>query len=122
MADASISLGYISIHETVNALYGNETHVYDSKEHPRQKAVAIVKRLRYATDASGRKKQVTVFSLYRHTKRKTYVAVSVQLILKSSVLFLALQTKVTTPTVSISMLRRKLTRTIRSILKCHTQI
>ncbi|ENP8453965.1 anaerobic ribonucleoside-triphosphate reductase [Photobacterium damselae] len=47
---ASISLGYIGIHETVNALYGNETHVYDNEE-LRQKAVAIVQRLRDATDA-----------------------------------------------------------------------
>ncbi len=59
---ASISLGYIGIHETVNALYGNETHVYDSEE-LRQKAVAIVKRLRDATDA-WKKETGYGFSLY----------------------------------------------------------
>ncbi|NDV14317.1 anaerobic ribonucleoside-triphosphate reductase [Crenobacter caeni] len=47
---ASISLGYIGLHETVNALYGATGHVYDS-EALRAKAVAIVKRLREATDA-----------------------------------------------------------------------
>ncbi len=47
---ASISLGYIGLHETVNALYGAATHLYDS-EALRAKAVAIVERLRAATDA-----------------------------------------------------------------------
>lgn len=46
---ASISLGYIGLHETINALFGSETHVYDS-EKLREKAVAIVNRLRQATD------------------------------------------------------------------------
>lgn len=46
---ASISLGYIGIHETMNALYGAERHVYDSDE-LRQKAIAIVQHLRAATD------------------------------------------------------------------------
>ncbi|WP_423788134.1 anaerobic ribonucleoside-triphosphate reductase [Klebsiella variicola] len=40
---ASISLGYIGIHETINALYGNQ-HMYDS-EALREKGVAIVQRL-----------------------------------------------------------------------------
>ncbi|TIC79694.1 anaerobic ribonucleoside-triphosphate reductase [Crenobacter intestini] len=47
---ASISLGYIGLHETVNALYGAATHLYDS-EALRAKAIAIVERLRAATDA-----------------------------------------------------------------------
>ncbi|WP_434361858.1 anaerobic ribonucleoside-triphosphate reductase [Parasalinivibrio latis] len=47
---ASVSLGYIGIHETINALYGNGTHVYDD-EALRQKAIAIVQHLRNATDA-----------------------------------------------------------------------
>ncbi|WP_087021649.1 anaerobic ribonucleoside-triphosphate reductase [Thaumasiovibrio subtropicus] len=47
---ASISLGYIGLHETINALYGDQTHMYDS-EALRQKGVAIVQRLRDATDA-----------------------------------------------------------------------
>ncbi len=46
---ASISLGYIGIHETVNALFGNQTHVFDN-EQLREKAVAIVARLKAATD------------------------------------------------------------------------
>ncbi|MGR5065135.1 anaerobic ribonucleoside-triphosphate reductase [Photobacterium sp. DNB22_13_2] len=46
---ASISLGYIGIHETINALYGNDTHVYDS-DALRDKAIAIVKRLKDATE------------------------------------------------------------------------
>ncbi|OAN13012.1 anaerobic ribonucleoside triphosphate reductase [Photobacterium jeanii] len=46
---ASISLGYIGIHETINALYGTETHVYDSEE-LRNKALAIVQRLKDATE------------------------------------------------------------------------
>ncbi|ACO75242.1 anaerobic ribonucleoside-triphosphate reductase [Laribacter hongkongensis] len=46
---ASISLGYIGLHETVNALYGNAVHVFDS-DALRDKAIAIVSRLRAATD------------------------------------------------------------------------
>ncbi|SQA99266.1 Anaerobic ribonucleoside-triphosphate reductase [Cedecea neteri] len=58
---ASISLGYIGIHETVNALFGNQ-HVYDS-EALREKAVAIVARLREATD-SWKEETGYGFSLY----------------------------------------------------------
>ena len=46
---ASISLGYIGVHETINALFGNRTHVFDDA-YLRDKAVAIVARLRAATD------------------------------------------------------------------------
>lgn len=46
---ASISLGYIGVHETINALFGNQTHVFDN-EQLREKAVAIVARLKAATD------------------------------------------------------------------------
>lgn len=46
---ASISLGYIGLHETINALFGHQTHVFDS-EVLRTKAVAIVARLKAATD------------------------------------------------------------------------
>ena len=46
---ASISLGYIGLHETINALYGTDTHVFDS-ETLRQKAVTIVEKLRSAAD------------------------------------------------------------------------
>ena len=45
---ASISLGYIGIHETINALFGNK-HMYDSAA-LREKGVAIVQRLREAVD------------------------------------------------------------------------
>ncbi len=47
---ASISLGYIGLHETINALYGTDEHVYDS-EALREKGIEIVRRLRAATDA-----------------------------------------------------------------------
>lgn len=47
---ASISLGYIGIHETINALFGNRVHLFDD-ERLRAKAVAIVSRLKAATDA-----------------------------------------------------------------------
>ena len=46
---ASISLGYIGLHETINALTGNRQHLFDSPE-LQQKAQAIVRRLREATD------------------------------------------------------------------------
>ncbi|HAT8556196.1 TPA: anaerobic ribonucleoside-triphosphate reductase [Vibrio vulnificus] len=47
---SSISLGYIGIHETINALYGNQTHVYDDNE-LREKALNIVKRMKKAVEA-----------------------------------------------------------------------
>jgi len=46
---ASVSLGYIGVHETINALYGTQTHVYDSPK-LREKAQAIVQHLRNAAD------------------------------------------------------------------------
>lgn len=45
---ASISLGYIGLHETINALYADR-HLYDSPL-LREKALAIVSRLRDATE------------------------------------------------------------------------
>ncbi|MGL4979277.1 MAG: anaerobic ribonucleoside-triphosphate reductase, partial [Plesiomonas sp.] len=59
---ASISLGYIGLHETVNALYGTQTHVDDSAE-LREKAIAIVQCLRDATDA-WKEESGYGFSLY----------------------------------------------------------
>lgn len=59
---ASISLGYIGIHETINALFGNEKHLFDD-EFLREKAVAIVQRLRNATEA-WKKETGYGFSLY----------------------------------------------------------
>ena len=46
---ASISLGYIGVHETINALFGTDAHLFDS-EVLRQKAIAIIARLKAATD------------------------------------------------------------------------
>ncbi|OXX46174.1 anaerobic ribonucleoside-triphosphate reductase [Vibrio sp. V17_P4S1T151] len=46
---ASISMGYIGIHEAINALYGQDEHIYDS-EFLREKGIAIVKRLKEAVD------------------------------------------------------------------------
>lgn len=46
---ASISLGYIGIHETVNALFGHQTHVYDDSE-LREKALNIIKHLKQAVN------------------------------------------------------------------------
>ena len=59
---ASISLGYIGIHETMNALFGNQTHVFDDAT-LRAKAVAIVARLQQATD-SWKEETGYGFSLY----------------------------------------------------------
>ena len=46
---ASISLGYIGVHEAVNALYGTDTHVFDSEE-LRKKALNMVKALKDSVD------------------------------------------------------------------------
>ncbi|MEM6161641.1 anaerobic ribonucleoside-triphosphate reductase [Erwinia sp. P6884] len=59
---ASISLGYIGLHETINALCGGETHLYDDVA-LRDKAVAIVTRLREAVD-SWKEETGYGFSLY----------------------------------------------------------
>lgn len=59
---ASISLGYIGLHETINALYGTQTHVYDS-ELLRGKALAIIEHLKAAT-VQWREETGYAFSLY----------------------------------------------------------
>ncbi|OEE43697.1 anaerobic ribonucleoside-triphosphate reductase [Enterovibrio norvegicus] len=46
---SSISMGYIGLHETMNALYGIEQHVYDSPA-LREKAIAIIQHMKAATD------------------------------------------------------------------------
>lgn len=46
---ASISLGFIGVHEAINALYGNSEHIYDNQD-LRDKGVDIVRHLREATD------------------------------------------------------------------------
>lgn len=59
---ASISLGYIGVHEMINALYGHNGHVFDS-ETLRDKAVEVV---RYLAETTQRWKEETGygFSLY----------------------------------------------------------
>lgn len=59
---ASVSLGYIGIHETIKALYGADKHIFDDVE-LREKGIKIVKALH---DATEKWKQETGygFSLY----------------------------------------------------------
>ncbi|WP_354624720.1 anaerobic ribonucleoside-triphosphate reductase [Psychromonas sp. MME2] len=45
---ASISLGYIGLHETINALYGTDDHLFDNTE-KQQKALAVISYLKEAT-------------------------------------------------------------------------
>lgn len=59
---ASISLGYIGVHETINALYGHQQHVFDN-DGLRDKAQAIVRRLRQAVD-EWKAETGYAFSLY----------------------------------------------------------
>ncbi|WP_392552837.1 anaerobic ribonucleoside-triphosphate reductase [Orbus wheelerorum] len=59
---ASISLGYIGIHETLNALFSNKEHPFDN-ETLRQKGVQIVARLRQAVE-QWKKETGYGFSLY----------------------------------------------------------
>ncbi|MDX1302184.1 anaerobic ribonucleoside-triphosphate reductase [Photobacterium sp.] len=60
---ASISMGYIGIHETINALYADKgEHIYDSEE-LREKGIAIVKRLKDAVD-SWKRETGWGYSLY----------------------------------------------------------
>lgn len=59
---ASISLGYIGLHETVQALYGSTEHIYDDQT-LRQKALNIVQTLRAATEQWKRESGYG-FSLY----------------------------------------------------------
>ena len=59
---ASVSLGYIGIHETINALYSQGTHIFDSEE-LRQKGIEIVKHLHDATE-KWKKETGYGFSLY----------------------------------------------------------
>ncbi|WP_096619661.1 anaerobic ribonucleoside-triphosphate reductase [Candidatus Enterovibrio altilux] len=46
---ASISMGYIGLHETINALYGTKQHIYDSPE-LREKAISIIRHMKVTTD------------------------------------------------------------------------
>lgn len=59
---ASISLGYIGLHETINALYGSATHLYDS-QHLRDKAIAVIQYLKAATE-QWKAQSGYAFSLY----------------------------------------------------------
>ncbi|MGI2115479.1 anaerobic ribonucleoside-triphosphate reductase [Shewanella frigidimarina] len=59
---ASISLGFIGLHETINALYSNAEHVFDNAQ-LRDKAVAIISHLKQATE-SWKQETGYGFSLY----------------------------------------------------------
>ncbi len=59
---ATVSLGYIGLHETANALFGREPHIYDC-EHKQHFAIAVVETLKQATD-QWRHETDLGFSLY----------------------------------------------------------
>ncbi|MCP4322731.1 MAG: anaerobic ribonucleoside-triphosphate reductase [Alteromonadales bacterium] len=59
---ASISLGYIGLHEAINALHSNDGHIFDSSE-KQQKALEIIKTLKAATE-SWKAETGYGFSLY----------------------------------------------------------
>lgn len=59
---ASISLGYIGVHETINALFGNDTHLFDQSQ-LQEKALAIVATLKAAVE-SWKEETGYGFSLY----------------------------------------------------------
>ncbi|ENM5913564.1 anaerobic ribonucleoside-triphosphate reductase [Vibrio mimicus] len=59
---ASISLGYIGVHETIIALFGQQTHVYDDAQ-LREEAVKIIQHLRKAVE-QWKKETGYAFSLY----------------------------------------------------------
>jgi ribonucleoside-triphosphate reductase (formate) len=59
---ASISLGYIGLHEATNALFGAEGHIFDNKE-KQKKAIEIIRYLKVATE-SWSKETGYAFSLY----------------------------------------------------------
>lgn len=59
---ASISLGYIGVHEAINALFGTKTHVYDD-ETLRQEGIRMVQHLRSAVD-TWKQETGYAFSLY----------------------------------------------------------
>lgn len=59
---ASISLGFIGLHETINALYGDDTHIYDDLSR-QEKAIAIVQYLKDVTERWKRESGYG-FSLY----------------------------------------------------------
>ncbi|MBJ6957894.1 anaerobic ribonucleoside-triphosphate reductase [Vibrio cholerae] len=59
---ASISLGYIGVHETIIALFGQQKHVYDDVQ-LREEAVKIIQHLRNAVE-QWKKETGYAFSLY----------------------------------------------------------
>ncbi|EGR4165547.1 anaerobic ribonucleoside-triphosphate reductase [Vibrio cholerae] len=59
---ASISLGYIGVHETIMALFGQQNHVYDDVQ-LREEAVKIIQHLRNAVE-QWKKETGYAFSLY----------------------------------------------------------
>jgi anaerobic ribonucleoside-triphosphate reductase len=103
---ASLSLGYIGLHETLNALSGGHQHPYDDAA-LRAKGVEIIA---YMRDATERWKAETGygFSLYSTPSENLW---------RSLVWCQALPTRATTPTASISTLRRRSILTTKSTLK-----
>ncbi|TEW53405.1 anaerobic ribonucleoside-triphosphate reductase [Psychromonas sp. RZ22] len=59
---ASISLGYIGLHETVNALFGADEHIFDNQL-KQEKAIKILARLKQATE-EWTEQSGYAFSLY----------------------------------------------------------
>ncbi|EGQ9729482.1 anaerobic ribonucleoside-triphosphate reductase [Vibrio cholerae] len=59
---ASISLGYIGVHETIMALFGQQKHIYDDVQ-LREEAVKIIQHLRNAVE-QWKKETGYAFSLY----------------------------------------------------------
>ncbi|MGL4828830.1 MAG: anaerobic ribonucleoside-triphosphate reductase [Vibrio sp.] len=59
---ASISLGYIGVHETITALFGAQKHVYDD-EQLREEAVKIIQHMRNTVE-QWKKETGYAFSLY----------------------------------------------------------
>ncbi|WP_413702292.1 anaerobic ribonucleoside-triphosphate reductase [Psychromonas sp. KJ10-10] len=59
---ASISLGYIGLHEAINALYGAQGHLFENTE-KQQKALKMIQHLKVATEVWA-KESGYAFSLY----------------------------------------------------------
>ncbi|MGL9733519.1 MAG: anaerobic ribonucleoside-triphosphate reductase [Symbiopectobacterium sp.] len=51
-------MGYIGAHETINALFGNQIHMFVDNEQLREKAVSIVARLKAATESVERRNRL----------------------------------------------------------------
>lgn len=90
---ASISLGYIGIHETINALYGDK-HIYDD-EQLRQKGLKSSNI--YTRPCNVGNKKQAMLSAYIPHQVKTFVTVSAAWILSNLGLSKVSQIKATIP-------------------------